>query len=219
MRQRAMIAMALSCNPKLLIADEPTTALDVTIQAQILDLLRALRDTRGMPCCSSRTISASSRRSPTRRGDVPRQGRRVRGRRDVFAAPKHPYTKGLLEPPCQAVERSHAGRLRTIDGSRTTALDGDGPPAAAFANAVRRCGFDQLRHRRSTARRSTSARRIESRCHLAARRRRVSIEGCRTVHSTRPSAASTRHDTRHCCACPDSTKEHFAPCAEAWFSA
>ena len=47
-RQRIMIAMALSCNPKLLIADEPTTALDVTIQAQILDLLRKLRDERGM---------------------------------------------------------------------------------------------------------------------------------------------------------------------------
>ena len=47
-KQRVMIAMALSCNPKLLIADEPTTALDVTIQAQILDILRKLRDTRGM---------------------------------------------------------------------------------------------------------------------------------------------------------------------------
>ena len=47
-KQRVMIAMALSCNPKLLIADEPTTALDVTIQAQILDLLRRLRDERGM---------------------------------------------------------------------------------------------------------------------------------------------------------------------------
>jgi peptide/nickel transport system ATP-binding protein len=57
-KQRVMIAMALSCNPKLLIADEPSTALDVTIQAQILDILRELRDERGMAICSSRTTWA-----------------------------------------------------------------------------------------------------------------------------------------------------------------
>ena len=51
MRQRVMIAMALACNPKVLIADEPTTALDVTIQAQILDLIREQQETLGRPCC------------------------------------------------------------------------------------------------------------------------------------------------------------------------
>ena len=66
MLQRVMIAIALCCHPKLLIADEPPTALDVTIQAQILALLMSLKDESGLSCCSSPMISAWSRRSPTR---------------------------------------------------------------------------------------------------------------------------------------------------------
>ena len=98
MRQRVMIAMALSCGPKLLIADEPTTALDVTIQAQILELLADLRGRHGMAVllithdlgvvaevCDRVVVMYAGQVVET--GDV----------YEIFADPKHPYTKGLLD--------------------------------------------------------------------------------------------------------------------------
>ena len=96
-KQRVMIAMALSCNPKLLIADEPTTALDVTIQAQILDLLRKLRDERGMGMIFithdlgviaeiADEVAVMYRGKLVEYGDV----------KSIYDNPQHPYTKGLL---------------------------------------------------------------------------------------------------------------------------
>jgi len=96
-KQRVMIAMALSCNPKLLIADEPTTALDVTIQAQILDILRRLRDDRGMAILFiTHDLGVIAEIADDvlvmYRGEEVEYGPVL----DIFGAPKHPYTKGLL---------------------------------------------------------------------------------------------------------------------------
>lgn len=97
MRQRAMIAMALSCNPKLLIADEPTTALDVTIQAQIIDLLADIRDDLGTAIVLIThdlgvVASLADRVAVMYAGKVVETG----SARDIFHNPGHPYTKALL---------------------------------------------------------------------------------------------------------------------------
>jgi peptide/nickel transport system ATP-binding protein len=96
-KQRVMIAMALSCNPKLLIADEPTTALDVTIQAQILDLLRKLRDERGMSILFIThdlgvIAEIADDVAVMYRGKIVEYGPVL----SIFEQPQHPYTRGLL---------------------------------------------------------------------------------------------------------------------------
>jgi peptide/nickel transport system ATP-binding protein len=97
MRQRVMIAMALACNPKLLIADEPTTALDVTIQAQILDLMRDLKHRMGSAIMLI-THDLGVVAEMAERVVVMYAGRKVEEApvRAIFAHPRHPYTKGLL---------------------------------------------------------------------------------------------------------------------------
>ncbi|WP_420391874.1 dipeptide ABC transporter ATP-binding protein [Acuticoccus sp.] len=113
MRQRAMIAMALACRPALLIADEPTTALDVTIQAQILDLIRSLQDEIGMAVLFI-THDMGVVAEMAERVVVMRHGRivEVGSAEDVFHAPEHPYTRRLLN----AVPRLGAmcGRPRPV---------------------------------------------------------------------------------------------------------
>jgi oligopeptide/dipeptide ABC transporter ATP-binding protein len=136
MRQRAMIAMALACEPKLIIADEPTTALDVTIQAQILDLLRALvveRKTALILITHDLGVVAGM----CERVNVMYAGTIVEtGAADqIFAEPRHPYTLGLL----QSVPRLDVGRqlaLQPIPGQPRNMLSP--PTACPFAP---RCRF------------------------------------------------------------------------------
>jgi oligopeptide/dipeptide ABC transporter ATP-binding protein len=115
MRQRAMIAMALSCNPRLLIADEPTTALDVTIQAQILDLMRELQASFGMAIVLI-THDMGVVAENADRVVVMYAGRKVEEARadTLFDGPGHPYTRGLLGslPSLEAAASSNARRAR-----------------------------------------------------------------------------------------------------------
>jgi oligopeptide/dipeptide ABC transporter ATP-binding protein len=120
MRQRVMIAMALSCNPKVLIADEPTTALDVTIQAQILDLMRELQETLGTAIILI-THDMGVVAENADRVVVMYAGRKVEEApaAQLFDAPGHPYTKGLLGsiPHLDAAARDSRGtRLNEIKG-------------------------------------------------------------------------------------------------------
>jgi peptide/nickel transport system ATP-binding protein len=123
MRQRACIAMALACNPRLLIADEPTTALDVTTQAQILDLMRRLRTTHGSAVLlithDMGVISDIAERVLVMYG-----GRAVEhgSKSAVFQRPRHPYTWGLLDS-VPRVTGPRARRLAAIPGSPISPLD------------------------------------------------------------------------------------------------
>jgi peptide/nickel transport system ATP-binding protein/oligopeptide transport system ATP-binding protein len=134
MRQRVMIAMALACNPRLLIADEPTTALDVTIQAQILELIDELRRTRNLAVLLI-THDLGVVAEVADRVAVMYTGRIVEESpvEELFARPKHPYTEGLLRsvPKLASEQVSRASRLSTIEG--TVPKPTDLPPGCHFA--------------------------------------------------------------------------------------
>jgi peptide/nickel transport system ATP-binding protein len=143
MRQRVMIAMALACNPRLLIADEPTTALDVTIQAQILDLMRVLRDEFDMAILMI-THDLGVVAEMADEVAVMYAGRIVEigSVKDTFARPKHPYTKALLESiPTLGTRRDLP--LRVIPGSVPSP---EHWPAGCRFNPRCSYAFDKCRH-------------------------------------------------------------------------
>lgn len=136
MRQRVMIAIALSCNPRLIIADEPTTALDVTIQAQILELMRALSDEFGTALIIITHNLGVVARYASRvlvmyAGKIIESGTAI----DIYHSPSHPYTLGLLNsvPRLDSVERV---KLQAIEGLPPDLIDM--PQGCSFAP---RCRF------------------------------------------------------------------------------
>ncbi len=119
MRQRVMIAMALSCNPQLLIADEPTTALDVTIQAQILDLLNELKERIGMAIMLI-THAMGVVAETAQRVIVMYAGQVIEEANvnELFSNPRHPYTQGLIRSiPRIDTAAAHKVRLEAISGT------------------------------------------------------------------------------------------------------
>src|SRR3972149_5206006 len=139
MRQRIMIAMALSCNPKLLIADEPTTALDVTIQAQILELLNELKAKLGMAIMlithDMGVIAETAQRVVVMYGAQVVEEAPVT---ELFKEPLHPYTQGLLRSiPRIDLPATKRQKLQAIPGT-VPPLGGDKMPGCPFAP---RCQF------------------------------------------------------------------------------
>jgi oligopeptide/dipeptide ABC transporter ATP-binding protein len=141
MRQRVMIAMALACHPAVLIADEPTTALDVTIQAQILDLIRAQQEELGMAVLLI-THDMGVVAENADRVVVMYAGHKVEEApvAELFSRPAHPYTRGLLGSLPRLDEAAHSGKRR----ARLTEIKGMVPSLAMLPAGCRfapRCGL------------------------------------------------------------------------------
>jgi len=144
MRQRVMIAMALSCNPRLIIADEPTTALDVTIQAQILDLMKSLTTELGVALIViTHNLGVVARYAD--RVNIMYAGKVIeRGEaREIYANPRHPYTVGLLRS-VPRLDLPRLAKLDPIEGQPPDLINL--PPGCAFRErcrwAIDKCATD-----------------------------------------------------------------------------
>ena len=139
MRQRAMIAMALCCNPELLIADEPTTALDVTVQAQILDLMRDLqKEFNSAIILITHDLGVVAEIADDLLVMYAGRAMEYGTSADVFYAPEHPYTWGLLQSVTR-LDRLKADRLNPIPGSPPSLINV--PTGCPFHP---RCAYDEL---------------------------------------------------------------------------
>lgn len=137
MRQRAMIAMALACNPKLLIADEPTTALDVTIQAQIIDLIKGLKEKLGMAIIFIThdlgvVADISDRIAVMYAGEIVEIGKKE----EIFYHKQHPYTEGLFKS-IPRIDQTKYEKLRPIEGNPPNMIQV--PEGCAFAARCTQC--------------------------------------------------------------------------------
>ncbi|AQZ53963.1 Stage 0 sporulation protein KD (plasmid) [Martelella mediterranea DSM 17316] len=178
LRQRAMIAMALACKPDLLIADEPTTALDVTTQAQILDLLRALQEEYGMAMLFIThdlgvVAEIADEVAVMYLGDVVEQGNVF----DVFRAPQHPYTRALMRSIPRMVRRTERERLAPIEGNVPSPRNR--PKGCAFTS---RCPHAFAPCTGDYPERTTTGEAHWARCHLL-------------THDGAPAAAGLRQGT------------------------
>ncbi len=166
MRQRVMIAIALACNPKLLIADEPTTALDVTIQAQILDLMQELKDRLGMAVLLI-THAMGVVAEVAQQVVVMYAGKVIEEApvAQLFAHPRHPYTQGLIRSiPRIDLAATHKQKLEAIPGTVPKLIDpGEG---CRFAS---RCKYVEPACRTSTPPLATVAPGHKVACFLADR--------------------------------------------------
>ncbi|WP_372839233.1 ABC transporter ATP-binding protein [Phaeovulum sp.] len=150
MRQRVMIAIALACDPKVLIADEPTTALDVTIQAQILELVRELRHKLGMAIVwithDLGVIAGIADRVIVMYGGQIVEQAPVK---ELFAHPRHPYTRALLKT-VPSVRGARAAKLNVIEGQppMLTAVPTSCPFRPRCVNAIERCAAENPQRRK-----------------------------------------------------------------------
>ena len=189
MRQRAMIAMALSCNPQVLIADEPTTALDVTTQAEILDLVRELQDGSGMSVMfithdMGVVAEIADDVVVMRHGKVVETGPVA----DVFAAPRHPYTRALLE---SVVKLEARAAIKPPEAEVLARPRRSGPAGGGRERRLRRRQADLPRgHRRASRRRPRQLRRHARRGARHRRRERVGQDDAGARHRLRAPAGT-----------------------------